>query len=284
VKLTTSARNFRTIIGDVLIRSQEVGVLPSAPGFREGGIWPPVATDWVPLRWELFDAAASDREAITAYGLFARPEINLTEDALSSDSLYERALDPVEMQHAWAGDKELRRLLHAARWEREDPVIQLPPGSTHEMMHSVTTGLSIEHSQTLASSLGISVGSNLAGLQTKLNSELKQEFGLKLDITVQEERSTKLTLANNSDDHYRLFALWHVYHRLTVDALVVPLHQLTVDADGVPLYKGFPQELPRGRGITISPGGLRPAWVPRGAVEFVTSNEPFITYTQINHS
>lgn len=46
---------------------------------------------------------------------------------------------------------ELRRLVHAARWKRQDPVIQLPPASAHEMTYSVITGLSIEHTQTLES-------------------------------------------------------------------------------------------------------------------------------------
>jgi hypothetical protein len=154
---------------------------------------------------------------------------------------------------------ELRRLVYAARWQREDPVVQLPPGSTHEMTHTVTTGLSVERSQMLARSLGLSVGGDTAGLQAKLNSQLQEDFGFKLNISAQEERSTKLTLTNQSSDCYRLFALWHVDHRITVDALDMPVR----------------------RGIS---GGFRPTWAPRGNAQFVTTNEPFITFMEIRRS
>ena len=41
----------------VLVRNQETGLsLRPPPGFGEDGTWPPVATEWLPLRWELFEA------------------------------------------------------------------------------------------------------------------------------------------------------------------------------------------------------------------------------------
>jgi hypothetical protein len=154
---------------------------------------------------------------------------------------------------------ELRRLVYSARWQREDPVVQLPPGSTHEMTHSVTTGLSVEHSQMLAKSLGLSVGGDTAGFPARLSSQLQEDFGFRLNITAQKERSTKLTLTNQSSDCYRLFALWHVDHRITVDVLDLPVR------------RGLSRE-------------LRPAWAPRGDVQFVTAGEPFITFTEIRRS
>ncbi len=48
-----------TTVSEMLIRSQEVGTLPSAPEFGDTGTWPPTATDWLPLRWELFSAETS---------------------------------------------------------------------------------------------------------------------------------------------------------------------------------------------------------------------------------
>ena len=87
------------------------------------------------------------------------------------------------------------------------------------MTHSVTTGLSVEHSQKLADSLGLSLGGNLLGIQATLSGQLQQEFGLKLDITSQEQHSTTLTLTNPSDTLCRVFALWHVDQRISVDVL-----------------------------------------------------------------
>lgn len=274
----------------MLIRSREVGILPPAPEFARDGSWPPVTTDWLPLRLELFDAETSSLAAFTAHAIITEASEDnanplLEEDILRSTSSYESAFskiwvalnnrkseyevlysdDPEKLITYFTGygklsnrstGKELRRLTYSARWKRKDPIIQLPPGSTHEVTYSITTGLSMEHSQTLARSLGVSVGESLSGLQAKLNSQLDKEFGFKLDLTTQEERSTKLTLANQDDDHYyKLFALWHVDHRITVDAL----------------------ELPADKEFTK---GLQPIWTPRGAVQFIESGDPFITYTR----
>ena len=126
------------------------------------------------------------------------------------------------------------------------------------MTHSVTTGLSVEHSQKLADSLGLSLGGNLPGIQATLSKQLQQEFGLKLDITSQEQHSTTLTLTNPSDTLYRVFALWHVDQRISVDAL------------------------------TVSTGRHRsehmPAWEPRGSPEFVVDSDPHLTYTEIDRT
>jgi len=280
----------------MLIRSQEVGTIPSAPEFGDAGAWPPIATDWLPLRWELFSAETSEWAAFAAYFvlLVSAGRGNnalLEEDALRSDflreSIFSRSpvtfeytrrypftrdntrkydnfnlrieppegapLDPVTIP---GGENELRRLVYATRWKRKDPITQLPPGSVHEMTYSVTTGLSVEHSETLAKSLGISVGGKFTGLETRLNSHLNRELGIKLDVTSQIDRSTKLTLTNPSSDHYRLFALWHVDHQITVDALELPMSE---DQD-------YTTE-------------LRPEWVSRGGIEFVTASDPFVTFT-----
>jgi hypothetical protein len=135
-------------------------------------------------------------------------------------------------------------------------VIQLPPGAPHEVTYSVTTGLSTEHSVALAKSVGLSAGGKIAGHQAELNSQFRQEFGIKLDITAREEQVKKLTLTNQSSDHYRLFSLWHVDHRITVDAL----------------------------SFRIESGRPQPTWSPRSDVEFATINQPFVTDTSIERS
>ena len=269
--------------------------LQPAPEFGSGGAWPPVATDWVPLSWALFLADPSDRDpdALAATALSelhsqdpesAEDNPLRTEDVLRDDFLYEAIFDqtggrvPLGRSRSrvkvtiglvstigistkpdpLAARGELRRLVRSTRWRRNDPVTQLPPGATHEMTHSVTTGLSVEYSQKLADSLGLSLGGNVSGIQARLSSQVQQEFGLSLDITSQEQHSTTLTLTNPSDTRYRVFALWHVDQRISVDALTVWTSR------------------PRSR--------LRPAWESRGSLEFVVGSDPYLTNTEISRT
>jgi hypothetical protein len=296
----------------VLIRNQETGrVLPPAPEFGEDGRWPPLVTEWLPLRWELFEIETRSLDSYMAYVFFTLHRSRdplLAEDNRPSSLIYEPSFPDcsviakivrrhVDVDIRFSGDslklqkkrlpflmdelgpwgrlnealrllpvpsRELRRLVHYVRWRRKDPVTQLPPGSTQEMMHSVTTGLSVERSQELAGSLGLSLGANVTGVQAKLSSQLQQTFGFKLDITAQEEMSTKLTLTNQSNDRYRLFALWHLDHLVTVEALSVPVKSRK--------FTGF------------SCSGHQASWTRRGSAEFMTSNEPFITFAEIGRS
>jgi hypothetical protein len=279
----------------MLIRNHHVRVPPPAPEFGKKGSWPPIATDWLTLRWELFRAATTEITAFMAARV-AMLEGNdsplLTEDAMRTDFLHEAVFsqsstvyNDSEFQFntprgavafnrpPWERaspnwlfrgqgeisfpDKfEIRRLVHAARWKREDPVIQLPPGATHERTHSITKGLSVEHSRKLAESLGMSAGVETAGLQAKLSSQLDQEFGFKLDISALEESGAKLTLTNQSNDHYKLFALWHMEHQITIDTLTMPVY------------------------AKLKKGSL-PTWEPQSGVEFTAANQPFVTFAEI---
>lgn len=295
------ARTLRPIVDTVLIRSRETGLaLSAAPEFGSDGAWPPVATDWLPLRWELFDAPSLKwihSGAIAAHAISLRfgtdkdrGEPLLAENALSDEFLYDSIFADInEVRIVFsdqrrttfdlnsekivdrdfdAENRELRRLVHLVRWRRRDPITRLPPGATHEMTHSVTTGLSAEHSQMLADSLGLRLGGNAGGIQANLSSQLQQEFGLRLEITSQEQRGTKLTLSNQRWNRYRLFALWHVDHRITVDALTTGGEQKSMEAWK---FAGVMDV-------------IRPAWESRGSTEFVTDSAPHLTYTEVRRS
>ena len=132
------------------------------------------------------------------------------------------------------------------------------PDASHELAHTVTTGLSLEQSQTLTESLGLDLGGKAVGLQAKLSYKLQEQFGLQLSITATEETSTKLTLSNQSKDRYRIFALWQVDHRLSVYSLKVPV-KINISQD--------PQ----------------PEWKLCDQAEFTIANQPFITYTEVSH-
>jgi hypothetical protein len=300
----------------VLILNQETGlVLPSAPEFGADGTWPPVATAWLPLRWELFETDTHNVNSLMAhlfFTLYRSRNPLLREDAESPRLIYEPSFlsysvvakssnKYMDVDISYNGDslkfhrkrrtvspwgplpnaeealdllpfpsRELRRLIHYVRWRRRDPVTQLPPGSTHELMHSLTTGLSVEHSQELASSLGLSLGAKMIGAQAQLSSQLEQKFAFELGITAQEEMSTKLTLTNQSMDRDRLFALWHIDHLVTVDTLTVPFRAWR--GGMAPTVLGLDRIY-----FGLSCSGDQASWKREAAVEFVTSNEPFIT-------
>jgi hypothetical protein len=293
---------------DVIIRNEETGlVLPSAPEFDADGTWPPVTTDWTPMRWGLFEAEQLGEMANYAYVVvnFSRQsqvwvitdslltDINLHEGVLqipfwhrslfrlkdqplasSKDltpflvkdfSFLRKSAIPLTSRSRY----ELRRLVHAERWQRHDPVIQLPPGATHEVTHSVTTGLTAEGSQALSKALGLNLGGNVAGIQAGISSQLTRQFGLRLEITAQQEQAKKLTLSNQSASRYTRYALWHVDHRVTVTALEL-LPSSVVMKDGGAWTKDG--EDPRAR------------WAPRGEAEFAASDDMFITFTEIDRS
>ena len=303
------------ILSLVLIRNQETGLsLHSAPEFGPDGAWPPLVTDWVPVRYELFDASQHDFGAMVAYRaiqqahfdsylssfepahpLFAEDGLRegflsrsvfgeYPEDTRLSVSLsrkhgkidYIRIDFPVD-ETKWSGksqflqcvfESELRRVVHSVRWRRTNPVTQLPPGASNVTTNSVTTGLSIEYSQTLASSLGISIGSGLHGVaQANLSSQLQQQFGITLQITSQEQTTDQLTVPNPSVERSRLFAFWHVDNRIDVDFLTIGPQVGTGPAPDSPAVAHF---------------ALRPTWTPLSSVEFATKSAPHVTFTEVH--
>ena len=301
----------------MLIRNERTGLaLLPAPEFGPDGTWPPVETEWLPLRWELFDTDVTDPDLGTvvarALSMKFKDYVNdpvQAEGALREDFLHEAIFakiahievfyhggqvgivlylsdsekedhiflrlsdDNTVRTELWAERKELRRLVHAVRWRRKDPVTQLPPGVTNKVTHSITTGLSVEHSQRLANSLGLSLGGKAGGVQARLSSQLQQEFGLKVGISAQEQTSTELTLGSQAGDRYRIYAMWHVDHRIAVDALIMP------GLRGERIRSKMRYEF-----SDLMWHQILPRWESRGSIEFVTESDPYITYAEITRS
>jgi hypothetical protein len=303
------------IVSLVLIRNQETGLsLRSAPNFGPGGAWPPLVTDWLPVRYELFDASQHDLGAMVAYRAiqqaFFDPYLSefepahplFKEDGLREDFLFgslfgdypedarlsvslsrkNGKIKHIRIDFPAKGtgspskseflqsvfESELRRVVHSVRWRRTNPVTQLPPGASNVMTDTITTGLSIEYSQTLASSLGISIGSGLHGVaQANLSSQLQQQFGITLQITSQEQTSGQLTVPNPSVDRSRLFAFWHVDNRIDVDFLTI----------GPQVGRGPAPDSP-----AVAHFALRPTWTPLSSVEFATKSAPHVTFTDVH--
>jgi hypothetical protein len=282
--------------GAAIIRNQETSLsLPPAPEFGSDATQPPEVTEWIPLRWQLFEARNVNIDAAVTYAalLLWRPDRSnpiFSADVLTEDFLHEffvwvasglnvsytstgatvasnmltdwfsppgqRYRAPVRKCDARSG--ELRRLVHSVRWRREDPVIKLPPGSTSEMTFSRTIGLSVERSMTLANSLGLTLNGAAVGVPARLSSELQNQFALQLNVAAEESKSTKIVLQNSSDDHDQLYALWHKEHSITVTALDVgPFNFILADE---------------------APG---PHWQTRGNVEFVTESQTHMTSARV---
>ena len=277
----------------MLIRSQETGLhLPPAPEFGPNGTWPPEVTEWVPLNWQLFEVKNTSLRAAatyTALRLLWRRKLNnplSSADALQEKFLSEffarfpreiTASDPSRAgvvtvrqqlgafpnsEKCGVNSPELRRLVHSVRWRRKNPITKLPPGATHEMTYSLTTGLSVERSMILANSLGVTLGSATAGMQARLSSEMQQQFALKLNLTAEENKSETITVQNNSDNHYRLYASWHIENKISINALDAGPFDIILSDEGPSTY-----------------------WRLRGQVEFATESGPYITYAEeVGHS
>jgi hypothetical protein len=188
------------------------------------------------------------------------PEIvRIGQSSIMPGGLLELQFSETDAANWTLGDAEVRRFVHSQRWQRTDPVTQLPPDTSHEMTYSLTIGLSFERSQTLAAALGMEIGANIAGLQAKFSPQLQYQFGLKLDINAQEQRSSKLTLTNPGKHTSRLYSLWHIENRIAVDRLKIPVQDMRL-------------------------AGSRSNWEQIETAEFATDNVPHITYTDITHS
>ena len=274
-------------------------------------MWPPVETEWLPLRWHFFEREASDLLTSLAWIYFkASPQV-ISSDASFKDfcinasipdsavklrasrsnidigSFGERRHDSTTF-HIWnqkepsrilvtspdlvwrESPKQIRQLVHSVRWRRRDPPTQLPPAATYEMANTITTGLSIEHSQTLANSVGLDLGGKSPGFQAMLSHRLEHQFGLKLNITEATEITRKLTLDNSSDDCYRIFALWQVDHLLAVNVLELP-----IEIDVL-------EDIPADTELQCKFDNLQ--WRLCDQVQFTVANEPFITCADLRRS
>jgi hypothetical protein len=105
-------------------------------------------------------------------------------------------------------------------WEREDPVVRLPPGVTSRMVHKVTVGVSRAQSLELSSALGLQIGGRNAA---NLSAQMQQKFGQTVTISESSEVTKELTLTNDLSSGYRLFAIWHPVRQLRIEELSSPL-------------------------------------------------------------
>jgi len=112
---------------------------------------------------------------------------------------------------------EVRQVVYSQAWGRDDPIVQLPPGATHEQSYSVTFGISETQTRELAQSLGLKLSK--AGA---LTGELSSKFGIATTISEQRSVTDTVTLRNDGARGYRLYARWFVRHEIIVQRLDMP--------------------------------------------------------------
>jgi hypothetical protein len=115
---------------------------------------------------------------------------------------------------------EMREVVYSPAWQRDDPIVQLPPGATHEQSYSMTCGISETQTRELTRSLGLKFGK--AGV---LTGELSSKFGIATTVSEQRSITDTVMLRNEGTQAYRLYARWFVRHELTVQRLEIPEEQ-----------------------------------------------------------
>jgi hypothetical protein len=109
--------------------------------------------------------------------------------------------------------------VHDKFWQREDPVTQLPPGSSSEITVSLLIGISEERATELARSLGVTGTVPHVGI----SSTLSDKASSKIAVSREREVTRKIILTNPQDRTYRRLAIWHVVHRVSLVAMPDPV-------------------------------------------------------------
>lgn len=205
-------------------------VLGDPPSFGSNGTWPPISTRPVVIASAVFQTASRPSQASGDYQatLARRSFINPTTKAVAgtaSGVLFWPAgvaiLGYVTVKKIRAGkNRETREVVYSQAWQRDDPVVQLPPGATHEQSYSMTCGISETQTRELTRSLGVKLG--LAGA---LTGELSSKFGIATTVSEQRSMTDTVMLRNEGTQAYRLYARWFVRHELTVQRLEIPEEQ-----------------------------------------------------------
>jgi hypothetical protein len=202
--------------------------LGAPPSFGAGGAWPPLESRPVVIASAMFATAPRSgrasgeyRTTLTRWSIFS-PTTKVVTATLGGVLFWPAGvvmLGYVAIKKMMRTGKsgEVRQVVYSQVWRRDDPVVQLPPGVTHEQSYSMTCGISETQTRELAQSLGLKLGR--AGA---LTGELSSKFGIATTISEQQSLTHTVTLRNDGAQAYRLYARWFVRHEITVQRLELP--------------------------------------------------------------
>ena len=204
--------------------------LGDPPTFGAGGAWPPLESRPVVIASAVFDTALRRGQSRGEYqSTLVRRWSALSPTRKAVAGAAATIAYPVGIAvlghlgyvavRKRIGNKgaEVRQVVYSQAWGRDDPIVQLPPGATHEQSYSMTFGITETQTRELTQSLGLKLGKTGA-----LTRDLSSKFGIA--TTISEERSVTdtVTLRNDNARGYRLYARWFVRHEIIVQRLDMP--------------------------------------------------------------
>lgn len=209
-------------------------VLGDPPPFGAGGAWPPLESRPVVIASAVFHTAvrpgrpSGEYQTTLARWSALKPGTKVAAGTLAGVAGLVVPIAGVTMLGYWAVKKtlkkartekadEVREVVYSQAWGRDDPIVQLPPGATHEQSFSMTCGISETKTRELAQSLGLKLGKGAV-----LTGELSSKFGIATTISEERTVTDTVTLRNDGAQSYRLYARWFVRHEITVQSLAVP--------------------------------------------------------------
>ena len=132
---------------------------------------------------------------------------------LRSQIRWNRVVKPVRIKSKRELRTELRRLTHAEYWEREENVVTVAPTVTRTIEETCSYGLSMEHMESLASSLSLGI----PGLLTQVLRSVSESTQIHRIVT----RTESIALRGSDDPGSveRRYALWHHVEHFMVDEL-----------------------------------------------------------------
>jgi hypothetical protein len=132
---------------------------------------------------------------------------------LRSQIRWNRVVKPVRIKSKRELRTELRRLSHAEYWEREENIVTVAPTVTRTIEETCSYGLSMEHIESLASSLSLGI----PGLLTQVLRSVSESTQIHRIVT----RTESIALRGSDDPGSveRRYALWHHVEHFMVDEL-----------------------------------------------------------------
>jgi hypothetical protein len=195
--------------------------LGDPPTFGPGGEWPPLEGRPVVIASVMFLVGMPPGQSLAEYKAtvtgWTRVGWAFAEyvSGMKWETLYRQRAAGQERRRR--KPDELREAVYSQAWQRADPIVQLPPGASHELAYTTTCGVSATQTTELAQSLGLKVGQ-----AAQLAGQLSSKFAIQAALTEQRTVTETVTLRNDGPRAYRLYARWSIRHDVTVSRILTP--------------------------------------------------------------
>jgi hypothetical protein len=208
-------------------RTMDIG---SPPEFGEDGSYPPIKSDTIFIGQRDLDMSMSEwwsrvhpisfgstrvrdmANTLTIVGPIFTLANYVRKKNLAIENMLQRSgvsnCTPLEVY-----DWSVHALYHCF-WQREDPVTQLPPGSSSEVSLSLRVGVSEER----AREIGMSLGRKGDPARAAIEFQVSGKRTARLSLAAEKGVLRKHHLSNTATNKYRRLAIWHLIQQITVIA------------------------------------------------------------------